>query len=90
MPLYSYRCIKCKSIIEKFIKSEDCSNEISLKCPVCFNEIFEKVFGNSIKSNVYSTSTKYFEEILKPEIQKINENISKGKDEFFLDICGDE
>jgi putative FmdB family regulatory protein len=43
MPIYEYRCEKCGTKFEKFVRSS--SARIELRCPQCGSEEVRKVFS---------------------------------------------
>jgi putative FmdB family regulatory protein len=85
MPMFSFICSGCQKETEKFINNID---EVDIKCEAC-GETCERQFSQFRSNTVLDAKTLYNEKIL-PDVKRISDNIDKGKDADFLDICGEE
>ena len=85
MPLFNYMCLKCNEIVEKFQHKPE---EIDIECEECGHDEFERVIGNVHHKIVYDANGTLKNRI-KPDMDRIYKNISKGKDNDFLDIAGE-
>ena len=58
MPIYEYKCLKCKKYFESLVISKDDLDKI--KCPDCGSTIFEQIMSvtNYSTDNVPGTSNK--------------------------------
>lgn len=84
MPLFNYMCKKCEIVVEKFQHNAD---EIEVKCEQCGQNLM-RIIGNvhhKIKYDARGTFTNR----IKPDADRINNNIADGKDKDFLDIAGE-
>jgi len=86
MPLFNYMCVKCKIIVEKFQHKP--TDEIKIECKKCGGNEFVRTIGKILHKITYDSKGTYNNRI-KPEVERINKNISDGKDKDFLDITGD-
>ena len=86
MPLFNYKCSKCEIIIEKFLHKA--TDEIELTCE-CGNSNFARVFGD-IRNRTYLNAKDLLNNKINPDIERIRNNINKGKDRDFLDIYGEK
>jgi len=77
-------CLKCKEIVEKF---QHKPKKLKVKCKKCDNGEFERIIGKIHHKVTYDAKGTYKNRI-KPDIERINKNIAKGKDKDFLDIAG--
>lgn len=85
MPLFTFKCLNCAKTKEKFIKDK----EPQFECE-CGSIEFERQFGPAAKGSIWKGAQDHLENIIKPEINRIQENLSKGDDNTFLDIAGDK
>lgn len=86
MPLYNYKCNKCEYIMEKFQHNN--KNVEDVKCDKCSGEC-AKVMG-VVYNRTWLNSRENYARRIKPEVDRISNNISKGKDNDFLDIYGEK
>jgi putative FmdB family regulatory protein len=84
MPLFTFKCLECSKITEKFLKSED--SVVECACGSCkLERQFTVASGSTWKG-----SADYIENVLNPEVDRISRDLASGKDSAFLDIAGDE
>lgn len=85
MPLYNYKCVKCNIIVEKFQHKP--SKDV-LECEKCGSKEFDKVFG-IVFGKIWLNAKDTMSNVIAPEVQRIEGNLSKGNDKAFLDMAGD-
>lgn len=86
MPLFNYQCQKCGWVIEKFQHKKD--EEVELACEECESEEFERVMG-VIYNRTWENAKDALKNRILPDADRIQDKISKGSDNDFLDITGD-
>lgn len=86
MPLFTFKCLNCEEIVEKFFKNE--CNNLEYECK-CGCKEFERIFDFKTSGSVWKNAKDHMENVIEPEINKIQEKLSKGSDSTFLDIVGD-
>ena len=84
MPLYSFKCVKCSKVKERFFKNEQ--TEFQGECD-CGGQEFIRVL-NFAGTKVWRGAKEHLEEVLS-EVDKIQERIDAGDDNALLDICGE-
>lgn len=87
MPLFNYECNKCKFVIEKF--QHKASEKPELMCKECGGREFERLFSSHHNRTIMNAKETYAQKI-KPDINRISNEINKGKDKTFLDIYGEK
>lgn len=85
MPLFNYMCLKCDEIVEKF---QHKPVKPKIGCKKCGYKKFKRIIGKIRNKITYNAKDTYKNRI-KPDVDRINKNISDGKDKDFLDISGD-
>ncbi len=85
MPLYYYQCPTCECVVEKFQHN---SEKLALECVDC-KVVCDRIIG-FVHSRVRYGARDNFERRIKPDANRIMNNISKGKDKDFLDITGNK
>ena len=43
MPIYEFKCLKCRNLFELLILNDD--PDVEMKCPACRSEAFERVMS---------------------------------------------
>ncbi len=86
MPLFTFKCLSCGKVLEKFVKNAE--KEVEITCE-CGEKNFERVYDFAAKGKIWRDAKTHMEEVINPEIDRIQDQISKGKDNVFLDIAGD-
>ena len=86
MPLFNYKCTKCEAVVEKFQHSA--VEKLNLTC-ICGGVDFVRLF-NKCGIRVDLNAKDFFKYKIKPDADRITNNISKGKDKDFLDIKGEK
>lgn len=84
MPLYSFKCMECENIVEKFLYKVE---ESEVVCDLCGKKCI-KVFGKISKRKKRSPQ-ELFEEKISPDVDRIMEKVEGGSDKDFLDIVGE-
>jgi len=85
MPLFNYQCNKCELIVEKFQHKSNVVVEITCECG---NKEFSKVFGK-VNNRTYLNANDLLNKKINPDVERIRNNMGKGKDKDFLDIYGE-
>lgn len=83
MPLFSVKCKKCGKAYEIYDQEYH-----ETKCEVCGHDC-ERIFGK-INSRAQMDANDLYENKILPEAEKIMDNVSRGSDEDFFDICGEK
>lgn len=86
MPLFSYQCKQCQQVVEKFQHSA--KSEPKLTCS-CGHTEFVRLMPGTQNRVVLNARDNLNQKIL-PDAQRIQNDISKGKDSAFLDIYGEK
>ena len=86
MPLFSYECIKCQIVIEKFHHK---INEMPKLTCECGNTEFVKLF-NKWNNRTSLDAKEFLKQKIRPDADRISKNINKGKDKDFFDIHGEK
>ena len=87
MPLFSYGCVSCEYVVEKF--QHNAVDKPQLVCPDCDGYEFERLFSSHHNRTILNAKETYSQQI-KPDIDRISRNISKGKDKDFTDVYGEK
>jgi len=85
MPLFSYKCLKCDFVVEKFQHKPD---QIDIECAECKNTEFERIFG-TVHNKIWLNARDTFNNVINPDAERIRRNVASGNDKDFLDISGD-
>lgn len=83
MPLFTFKCDQCSKIDERLT---DADSTETCECGSPMNKVFKATVGGRI----WKGSRDNLENVIKPEVDKINESLSKNNDSTFFDVCGDE
>jgi len=86
MPLYLYECTKCNTVSEVFKHNSNADTDLC--CNICNNTEFKKLIGKPQNRVLYNARENYSRR-LQPEVDRIMDNVAKGKDKDFLDIAGE-
>lgn len=86
MPLFTFKCSKCGKRKEKFLRDADQKPQMECECG---EQNFERVFDFAAKGETWRGAADHFENVIKPEVDRFQERVSKGSDSAFLDIAGD-
>ena len=85
MPLFTFKCLDCLKLIEKFVKND----QSDIICD-CGSKNLEKQFNIKTNNKVWRGSQDYLENVINPEIDRMQKELENGNDNVFLDIAGDE
>ena len=85
MPLFTYKCLDCDHIMEKF--QHDPDDEVV--CPECESENCERQFG-STHNRTWLDAKDMLKEKIAPDAKRMMDNMRKGKDKEFFDVYGDK
>jgi putative FmdB family regulatory protein len=85
MPLFTFKCVKCSKIIEKFLKDE----KAKIACD-CGSKEVERQFGLVSSSRIWRGAQEHLDNVINPEVDRIQKELSKGDDNTFIDVVGDE
>jgi putative FmdB family regulatory protein len=85
MPLFIYKCVDCEKEIEKFQHNNAILDIVCSKCGGKCERQFPET-KNRIKLNARDT----YEQVIKPDVDRISKKISEGSDKYFLDVCGEK
>jgi putative FmdB family regulatory protein len=83
MPLFTFKCLECSKTVEKFLKSPDSS--VKCECGSCN---LERQFVVA-SGNVWKGAEDYLENVVNPEVDRIQRELGSGRDSTFIDIAGD-
>ena len=86
MPLFSYQCKQCQQVVEKF--QHNAKTEPKITCS-CGHTEFERLMPGTQNRVQLSARDNLHQKIL-PDAQRIQNDMSKGKDSAFLDIYGEK
>lgn len=86
MPLFNYRCNKCGLVVEKFVSNV--KKIPNLECKNCSGREFTKIMG-VVFTKTWLNAKDTFNQKISPEVERIREDVAKGKDKTFSDIAGD-
>ena len=87
MPLFSYECKQCHQVVEKFQHSAKA--EPKLICAGCKATEFERLMPGT-QNRVELNARDNLNQKILPDAQRIQNDMSKGKDSAFLDIYGEK
>ena len=82
MPLFSYKCIDCDAIIEKFLHTA--KETLVCSCGKDMKRVLSNTHGR-VSLNAYDN----LQENILPEVDKIMERVANGSDTDFADISGE-
>jgi putative FmdB family regulatory protein len=85
MPLYTFKCMKCDTKVEKFLHKFTDGDEIL--CEECGGPC-GRVFSICSSEVMLNAKDELSQRIL-PDVRRISKNIQDGKDSDFSDLCGD-
>ena len=85
MPLFTFKCRSCAKIAERLVNDEN----TVLECE-CGSKELDRQFRLASSSRIWRGAQDYFENVINPEVDKIQKELSEGKDSTFLDVTGDE
>lgn len=88
MPLFLYECSDCGAVFEKFIVSDD--NKTQVKCKNCGADHTKRRINKPQKADMWRGANDHMENIILPEVDRLQRELSSGNDSVFLDIAGDE
>lgn len=86
MPLFTYECTSCGHIMEKFMHAP-ADNEI--ECEKCGDKHCIRHFP-IVSTRVWQEAKEFYRDKIAPDAKRIVNNINRGRDKDFLDVCGDE
>ena len=86
MPNYTFKCIECNNIFEKFMTIKDL-NEVRLPCESCGSQNISRLFKPP--SSKIRRSKEEIIEAAKDEARQIAEKINSGDQSAIRDIYGD-
>lgn len=86
MPLFTYKCLDCGYLIEKFQHDSDGYEEVI--CSECEGTECEKQMPFAY-NRTWLNSKDMVTEKIGPDARRIMDNMNKGKDRDFFDIYGD-
>jgi len=85
MPLFTFECLNCKYSLEKFLYKIDEEEVLCEKCGLkCVRQF------SIAECRVWQDAKTLYNETITPEVKKIRDNISRGKDSDFFDIYSDK
>jgi len=85
MPLFTYKCVDCGCLMEKFQHDIE---DIDVACFDCEGTECEKQMPFAYNRTWLNANDMLKEEI-GPDAKRISDNMKKGKDSDFFDIYGD-
>ena len=85
MPLFTYKCSDCAVIVEKLIVGEP----DDLTCE-CGSKNITRQFGKISASRIWRGAQEHLDNVITPEVDRLQRDLGAGKDSVFLDIAGDE
>ena len=86
MPLFSYKCVRCDQVVEKFQHNR---GEVEITCEECGSKDFERMPTWS-NSRTQLCARDMLEQNILPDADRIIKEIQSGNDSAFLDIYGDK
>ena len=86
VPLFNYKCSECGHIIEKF--QHNATEVLEIECEECGAVDCEKQLPFA-RNRVWLNADALLKQKILPDAQRISDNVSKGVDRDFFDICGD-
>lgn len=86
MPIYEYRCVKCKCEFEDLI----INGEEPIACPKCKSEKIERAVSISVGNVEHRDSKEYYKKVIKDDVKEIVDKIKSGDEDAAADILGEQ
>ena len=86
MPLFTYKCLDCECLVEKF--QHDAEEDIEVMCPECEGTNCERQMPFA-HGRTWLNAKDMIKEKIGPDAKRIMDNMNRGKDKDFFDIYGD-
>ena len=87
MPLYNYKCDKCKTILEKFQHAPD--NSV-VECNACGYSECSRVLAAAAFGRTRLNARDNLSQRIMPDVERIEKKINEGSDDAFIDIHGEK
>lgn len=87
MPLFTYKCLDCEFLMEKF--QHDGGEVLEIECENCKSTNCEKLMPFA-HNRVWLDSKELYNQKIAPDAKRIMDNMKKGNDSDFFDIYGDK